>query len=142
MKHLFVSYDLSLQLKEKGFDEPCFGRWEYFDIVNRLGVKLEQTNTSSQDAFSWQICSAPLYQQVTDWFEINHNLEIIPMHRDVDATIQGWTFMLIDFKNKINYTFQKEFDWLNGGIGKGNGMVYSTKYEAFNSAINEALKLI
>lgn len=25
MKHLFVPYKLALELKEKGFDEPCLG---------------------------------------------------------------------------------------------------------------------
>lgn len=27
MKKLFVSYKIAKQLKEKGFDEPCFGKY-------------------------------------------------------------------------------------------------------------------
>lgn len=49
MKHLFVSYELALALKEAGFDEPCLRTSWDFDITDKVNIGL------------------PLYQQVTDW---------------------------------------------------------------------------
>jgi len=74
MEKQFVPYELAVKLKELGFNEPviatytqnCYGgdnrKIQYFvDFV-------EQVN---QDAV---FISAPLWQQVFDWFRAEHNL--------------------------------------------------------------------
>lgn len=55
MRHLFVPYEIALQLKEKGFNEDCFGCY-YKD------------KTFAYHPDSDVYVDAPLYQQVIDWF--------------------------------------------------------------------------
>ena len=69
MEKEFVPYELSVKLKELGFDEPCFGVW------NSPKGKMEVTlvymgnlhNGYINDKESFKIC-APLWQQAFDWF--------------------------------------------------------------------------
>ena len=78
MEKQFVTYEIALKLKELGFDEECFGRYEgsdyYLEKWNE--VKLEPTHTTSQNTFSWQLASAPLWQQVIDWFREKHKIRV------------------------------------------------------------------
>lgn len=67
MEQLFLNYQLSLLAKEKGFDEPCFAR--YIKKEFRFAALGGVTNFSKEQA--GQI-SAPLYQQITDWFMEKH----------------------------------------------------------------------
>ena len=78
MKKQFVTYEIALKLKELGFDEECFGRYEGTDyyLEKWNGVKLEPTHTTSQNTFSWQLASAPLWQQVIDWFREKHKIRV------------------------------------------------------------------
>ena len=78
MKEQFVTYEIALKLKELGFDEECFGRYEGTDyyLEKWNGVKLEPTHTTSQNTFSWQLASAPLWQQVIDWFREKHKIRV------------------------------------------------------------------
>jgi len=67
MKTEFIPYELALELKELGFDEPCF--------TSYLNRKLQ---TSQSEMFWFQhnyrshpaqeFISAPLYQQAFRWF--------------------------------------------------------------------------
>lgn len=80
MKKQFVTYEIALKLKELGFDEECLARYEGINWLGSIkewtGHKLEITFTPSQDTFSWQLASAPLWQQVIDWFREKHQLHI------------------------------------------------------------------
>ena len=137
MKHLFVPYDLAVKLKEKGYDEPCFGRWEYFDIINRLGVKLTQTNTSSQNTFSWQICSAPLYQQVIDWLDTKgYNIKITPEYYTEGI---NWNWQVFWYVPKEDWT-----DWVitDGTMMYGDNGEYNTRIEAMHASIEHILNNI
>lgn len=57
MKKNFIPYKESIVVKEMGFDEPCFGF--YNDNNKPVGGNYPCDG----------INSAPLYQQVFDWFE-------------------------------------------------------------------------
>lgn len=79
MKEQFVTYKIALALRELGFDEPCMARYEVRtnELTEVMFPKLQMfVRTDSQEEFSWQICSAPLYQQVFDWFIKKHNMFI------------------------------------------------------------------
>jgi hypothetical protein len=69
MNHLFVPYEIALKLKEKGFDEPCFGYWY---LTNQWDITYPQT--SFKTWYTKKEVLAPLYQQVTDWFRSKHNI--------------------------------------------------------------------
>lgn len=89
MKNLFVSYETALKLKEKGFDEPCFACYnldKHF-FVRHIGICLgsdEYTNNSVIPD-DYGIFSAPLYQQVIDWFRGNYKIWIC------ETPYKGWT---------------------------------------------------
>jgi hypothetical protein len=70
MKEQFVPYEIALKLKEKGFDEPCLG---YFDPLYKKLVIWENGSTNSTSNWVY----APLWQQVSKWFRIVHNIYLI-----------------------------------------------------------------
>jgi hypothetical protein len=74
MKYLFIPYEQALELKELGFNEPCF---RYYNITwskqNELlfpqyAGELENWNEMTH------LCSAPLYQQSFRWFREKYNI--------------------------------------------------------------------
>jgi hypothetical protein len=77
MKDQFVPYEIAVKLKEKGFDEPCLGfyydegkfsfwNWTVFNEYPHL--------TKNTAMIMTDYISAPLWQQVIDWFREKHNL--------------------------------------------------------------------
>jgi len=66
MEKEFVTYEQALELKELGFNEPCFGWW----FVDEKMLFIEKSKKSTSD----NILQAPLKQQVFRWFRDNHNL--------------------------------------------------------------------
>jgi hypothetical protein len=79
MKDLFVSYEQALELKQLGFDEPCFGFYthngeirRYTDFDGELNDFQTLKNSRITMGDGW--CTVPTYQQVFRWFRDNHNL--------------------------------------------------------------------
>lgn len=73
LNNQFVPYELSLQLKELGFDEPCLYAYDKNEMLycgsNQNGTLfcILNSNLSTQYA-------TPLWQQSFDWFRIKYNL--------------------------------------------------------------------
>lgn len=82
MNHLFVPYDVALKLKEKGFDEPCFGT--YYSNGELDWLKYKDCQVKEPKSF----CSAPLYQQVFAWFREKHQLSPNIIRKD-----NAWFFV-------------------------------------------------
>ena len=86
MEKQFVTYEIALKLKELGFEEKCFGLY----CGNILLVAC-QANKHNQ--FYEQICLAPIWQQVIDWFREKHKYNI-SIHVDEDnstpSNIKYW----------------------------------------------------
>ena len=61
MKKEFVTYELSLELKQLGFDKPCFG--VYFNSTQELFIG-KKVNQYTEDVRT----SAPTYSQCFRWF--------------------------------------------------------------------------
>jgi len=70
MKNEFIPYQQALELKELGFDEPCFGKI-YADGGSE---QLSYPYKNSDQIGKVTSCSAPLYQQVFRWFREKYNL--------------------------------------------------------------------
>ena len=68
----FVPYELALELKQLGFDEPCFAFYDeslYFpNNENQYGTFCNQKLDASS-------CSAPTYSQAFRWFRDKHQLD-------------------------------------------------------------------
>lgn len=119
MEKQCVTYEIALALKELGFNEECIGyfkdgefnAWNVFDPYSNSEMK------------SWFV-SAPLWQQVIDWFrkqydivvEINHGLTL-----DVMPTFYYSIWKMngaIEFQSDWNYITLKYEDAREQGILK------------------------
>lgn len=81
MKHLFVPYQIALALKEIGFDEECIYHYKHsgdgkkrssiptFEMKEHFGANHNQIITR---------VSAPLYDQVIDWFIEKYDISFYP----------------------------------------------------------------
>lgn len=123
MKHLFVPYEIALQLKEKGFDESCFGWYS-----NKKLTLFGRTDASYQ--YEW--INAPLYQQVIDWFREKHNIPF--------AIIYGGSCVEVPYYEILTPKIHLTLAVNNGDDRHPKG--YYNYYTALNKAIEEALKLI
>jgi hypothetical protein len=72
----FIPYQQALDLKELGFDEPCFGHYQqewHDDGMTELEPSLQMV-ISKQHQHAYQIYTAPLYQQAFRWFREKYNI--------------------------------------------------------------------
>jgi hypothetical protein len=72
MKEQFVPYEIAVMLKEKGFDEPCFGDYFHFERDNQSILDYDEdreriiTDNTDENITKYL---APLWQQVIDWLK-------------------------------------------------------------------------
>ena len=83
MNKEFIPYEQALELKELGFDEPCFG-WHHSKFHT---FEIETVNSNTIDSSIY----APLYQQAFRWFRKNHGLysSIVPKKSYPDNYVSG-----------------------------------------------------
>ena len=77
MEKEFVPYEQASELKELGFDEPCFGYyiggdWDHdeYDMTLQFEIDLSKGNYLLDD----KKCTAPTYSQAFKWFREKHRL--------------------------------------------------------------------
>lgn len=129
MKHLFVPYELAVKLKEKGFDEHCPAFMYLYEHEVRFTLStIANTNSSWLSSEDKSFVSAPLYQQVIDWL----HLKGFNLH----------DYWLPDEKMFGCDVYNLDGDLLFSDLAAGKGGKYIKKEEAWNKAIEEALKLI
>lgn len=149
MKNLFVPYELSTAAKKKGFDEPCMAWYTVLikDGVPEFKYNYEKQGTwfkhnSDPETLTWNDpdskCSAPLYDQILDWFKKEHKIyiQIVPFAKYFK---QEWQYELLrleisEFKSPKREGYNKYI--------KLNDFILSSYHEAMNRAIGEALTLI
>ena len=83
----FVPYTESLELKELGFDEPCFGRFDGRG-KNKGKIWYEMPNTG-QDSIPVGDVLAPTYSQAFRWFREKHNWQ-----NSIDPTADQYNHQL------------------------------------------------
>jgi hypothetical protein len=91
MEKEFVPYEQALELKELGFDEPCFGLYHN-------DKTFYPTQCKSHKQFHGQICLALLYQQAFSWFREKHNLWSMVYPRE------GWNYSIQRIDENITCT--------------------------------------
>jgi len=90
MNREFAPYEPSLNLKELGFDEPCFGY--YLCKNSAFGVELElTTNWIDLLPYDSSSCKAPLYQQAFRWFREKYKLSGL-----IEISNQEYSFIIFD----------------------------------------------
>lgn len=138
MKEQFVTYDIALKLKEKGFDEPCLAAYNQSDenkfmIAPQLS-SYQIASGKNSDVGKIEKVTAPLWQQVIDWFEDKYKISV---------TVVTYTSFKNDKLVEVGYTLY------NISIMTGDRhtstiypQIKKTKYEANIIAIERALTLI
>ncbi len=147
MQKLFVPYEIAKQLKEKGFDEPCFG---YFSSKKEDKKVTDKNSVISYSSYGYfyknnqnenDVCS-PLYQQVIDWLATKHGIDIVvsPIKGESGNELRSYTATIftdkMDGKGIITIPM-KHLDGKREVITKW----INTK-NAYDAAILESLKLI
>ena len=119
----FIPYEQSLELKELGFDEPCFMFYEQGTSSKYLqkginddywGDYSEPRDWNSIPNKPWkpfcQCVSAPLYQQVFRWFREKYNAHIYPQK----FTDNTWHVSWGDWESPVFETYEEaELECLN-----------------------------
>jgi hypothetical protein len=82
MKTEFIPYKQALELKELGFDEPCFGYYHEDKSLTYTNMVFQNTNSFWQ--INNKIISAPLYQQAFRWFR-DKKLSDVSINRHGEA---------------------------------------------------------
>jgi hypothetical protein len=111
MEKEFVSYEIALELKQLGFDEPCFG---YFQ-ENKTKVIIDNSGLITNSNFS-KIFSedrfrlvTPLYQQVFRWFREKYGVYTRPEKFDEKTWWVEWG----GWNSSICETYEEaEHEWL------------------------------
>ena len=136
MKKQFVTYEIALKLKELGFDEECFGRYEgadyYLEKWNE--VKLEPTHTTSQNTFSWQLASAPLWQQVIDWLREKHNIHI-SIYPKMDVNCVDYTVKIYQYLEDSYLGEGEDEEYFPGGLK----MILEERLETYEEVREQAI---
>ena len=131
MNHLFVPYKIALQLKEKGFNEDCLAYYQQKLGAEVLRFIWEEDTNPFNNLLSDTI-TAPLYQQVIDWFRETHNLVI-----NVYANASGYCFELHDSAAKGgSHRYDSDY------TGPNESGCWDNFYEANQAAILYSLKII
>mgnify|MGYP003350134069 CR=1 FL=1 len=71
MKEQFVTLEIAVKLKEKGFDKKCLA---YYNTDPEFATP--PFNLTKPFGHVWCL-PAPLWQQVIDWFREEHNIDIL-----------------------------------------------------------------
>lgn len=118
MKNQFINYEISLDLKELGFNEECLGYYICRNSsygIDDLLITSEYVDLLPFDSSS---CKTPLWQQAIDWLRESHNITI-----DIAKIYNGTD----------NYHFAINLIW---------EYFEGTYYEAREAAIIKAIEII
>jgi len=139
----FIPYETGIPAlaKEKGFNEPCLGKWIIFVkgntipdfrynyegeglFFNHNGKDVSNLNGNDGKDFLW---SAPTYEQIKDWFREEFNIHIMYMICGSPTKVLGYKwFVQVGMKEDDCYQTKMIKDYYNG----------------MSEAIKEAFKLI
>jgi hypothetical protein len=166
MKHLFVSLEIALALKEKGFDEPCLACYTYYSEEHHFELLTDYFNISSElrgklfinnSLFLWlkeheiggkcyvlqNAVAAPTGEQVVEWFRDKHSIYIavLPFREKAVMFLTKmvelcWYYSIVQDDEDLPDILCNEDD-----LG-AHGDNYATPKIAWEEAFLEALKLI
>ncbi len=87
-KELFVTYDLAVKLKEKGFDEPCLASFGEKELNGDAPDDLAICDNGSliRNSELQHGITAALYDQVINWFADKHGIDIWIEHGHTKKT--------------------------------------------------------
>lgn len=75
MREQFCNYDISLKLKNLGFDESCLA-WHNLNALSGFGYWKQEKNIWRNSELHTGYITAPLFQQATEWLREKHGIYI------------------------------------------------------------------
>ena len=131
MEKEFVTYEIALELKELGFNEPCFG-W-FTDSYLRIGGVIENKHVQGEGEIL-----APLFQQVFRWFEEKYSYFVDVKTDTTPNEILGFDYYIKSWKFEPKYfNFFKEKE--EGNIKVIKIMIEMVKKEKQKEALIELM---
>jgi hypothetical protein len=147
----YLTFEQCKMLKEKGLNAICqryWVRWSSTDYKEMSNIELV---TLDYEIGIGNNLITPKYEQwqVVEWLRLEHNIFVSILHKDVRnqptenntyIDFKGFTFYVVSTL-EYKHLMSEEIDtMLNGGIGKGWGIVYNSPQEAYSSAFDFILK--
>ena len=106
MNKEFIPYEQALELRQLGFNEHCFGKWQNLKIGKNLVVD-EEDRIYDISMLGADI-KAPLYQQAFRWFREKHRLfNQINIHTYFIYDISNDEFKMIRKYYKVTNTYEE-----------------------------------
>ena len=146
----FLSPEVAVKLKEKGFNEPC---WAWFNIPDQdirfcySEERMPMTNSdedwnAKQKGIEVENIGLPTHQQVVDWFREKHNIRIVdslhPHTMSSNNLNKDFHFHAIEIKCGEDGGGSGTKD-LKFGNGNSEYKIYDDYYQALELTIHELL---
>ena len=129
MEKEFIPYEQALELKELGFNEPCFAYYlnRKLNIFHSTPVN-DRINSKTKDIFNSDVIVTPLCQQAFRWFREKYNLcgEVYT----VNMGAIDYTFLIRDL-----YSEDVKYDNFEANTGG-----YSGTFNTYEESELECLK--
>ena len=104
----FTLYPEALELKQLGFDEPCFAWYHLGDtLLSDITMGYEKTDfLYTQDDMEETQCTAPTYSQAFRWFREKYNLHALIMPKTTPSN----TTVYYIYKGKFEENWDNCFE--------------------------------
>ena len=135
MKKEFIPYELALELKQLGFNEPCFAWYDsaYQDILN-----YDHANNSDGWLFG-NNCSAPTFSQAFRWFREKHKLNGEVTHL---PNVEKYGIITSDMDDMKPKDLSKNENFERGKKVTNNFVKYETYEEAELACLIKLIEII
>jgi hypothetical protein len=142
MKTEFIPYEQALELKELGFDEPCFaffnGKYHDWLIDDNNGLNSPTINPNKDIG---RCVKRPTFSQAFRWFREKYNISysIDWMSRSSEFYNGYYVHFRVINDNKIN---QENFIVLNDELPSKGYKVYKTYEEAELACLKKLIEIV
>lgn len=136
----FIPYNEALELKELGFDEPCFG---YYDSKSTLTVS---TNKTVVKDWVWidnslipiDMTLAPLFSQAFRFFLEKYDLDYSLLPESSSGyKLLDRTYNIVIYKYYVNMNVQAEIVRIDGKIAR-----YNKREEAELACLKKLIEIV
>ena len=101
--NIFVTYDIALYLKNKGFNDECVAYY-YPYTSGEFIHKIASVENINKDLYNLALVKAPTWQQVIDWIYYNMNIFIEKEYVGGIERVEKYTAVLMDEYHNTTYT--------------------------------------
>jgi hypothetical protein len=140
----FIPYQEALELKELGFDEPCFAFYNYNSQLCRyMNPDKDWNSLNHQQLKNSKITlpdthTAPTYSQAFRWFREEHDLDYSLLPESSSGhKLSTRTFNIVIYKYYMNMNVQAETVRIDGKIAR-----YNKREEAELACLKKLIQIV